>query len=65
MRYFAWCFIFCCSLSWAQILYDKPTVEVNGDAEVKVVPDRVSILFGVETRNADLESATLPAPMLP
>ena len=43
MRYFAWCFIFCCSLSWAQVLYDKPTVEVNGDAEVKVVPDRVSI----------------------
>ena len=58
MRYFAWSFIFCCSLSWAQIPYDKPTVEVSGDAEVKVVPDRVSISFAVETRNTDLETAT-------
>jgi uncharacterized protein len=47
-----------CSLSNAQIFRDKPTVEVNGDAEVKVVPDRVSIQFGVETRNASLETAT-------
>src|SRR5580765_271809 len=58
MRYFAWSFIFWCSLSWAQIPYDKPTVEVSGDAEVKVVPDRVSISFAVETRNMDLETAT-------
>jgi uncharacterized protein YggE len=58
MRCFAWCFIFCCSFSWAQIPYDKPTVDVSGDAEVKVVPDRVSISFAVETRNTDLETAT-------
>jgi uncharacterized protein len=58
MRYFAGCFMFFCSLSWAQVPYDKPTVEVSGDAEVKVVPDRVSISFAVETRNTDLETAT-------
>ena len=57
MRYFALCLIFCCSVSSAQIFRDKPTVEVNGDAEVKVVPDRVTIQFGVETRNQSLEGA--------
>src|SRR5215468_3880528 len=58
MRYVALFLIVCCVLSNAQIFRDKPTVEVNGDAEVKVVPDRVSIQFGVETRNASLEAAT-------
>src|SRR5215468_11975214 len=58
MRYVALFLIVCCVLSNAQIFRDKPTVEVNGDAEVKVVPDRVSIQFGVETRNASLETAT-------
>lgn len=58
MRGCALFLILCCSLSNAQIYHDKPTLEVNGDAEVKVVPDRVSIQFGVETRNASLEIAT-------
>jgi uncharacterized protein len=58
MRYVALFLIVCCSVSNAQVFRDKPTVEVNGDAEVKVVPDRVSIQFGVETRNASLETAT-------
>src|SRR5215471_15140251 len=58
MRYVAFFLILCCSVSNAQVFRDKPTLEVNGDAEVKVVPDRVSIQFGVETRNAGLETAT-------
>jgi uncharacterized protein len=58
MRYFALALILCGCLSNAQVFHDKATVEVNGDAEVKVVPDRVSIQFGVETRNASLETAT-------
>ena len=58
MRYGAFFLILCCSVSNAQVFRDKPTLEVNGDAEVKVVPDRVSIQFGVETRNASLETAT-------
>lgn len=58
MRCFALVLILCCSLSNAQVFHEKATVEVNGDAEVKVVPDRVSIQFGVETRNASLDTAT-------
>jgi uncharacterized protein len=58
MRYLALFLFVCCSVSNAQVVRDKPTVEVNGDAEVKVVPDRVSIQFGVETRNASLDTAT-------
>jgi hypothetical protein len=45
-------------VSNGQVFHEKATVEVNGDAEVKVVPDRVSIQFGVETRNASLDTAT-------
>jgi len=41
--------ILCGCVSNAQVSRDKPTLEVNGEAEVKVVPDRVSIQFGVET----------------
>jgi uncharacterized protein YggE len=52
MRCIAIFVILCCSVSNAQVFHDKATVEINGDAEVKVVPDRVSIQFGVETRNA-------------
>jgi len=58
MPYLALFLIVCCSVSNAQVFRDKPTVEVNGDAEVKVVPDRVSVQFAVETRNASLETAT-------
>jgi uncharacterized protein YggE len=35
-----------------------PTVNFSGDAEVKVVPDRVTLTFGVETRNKDLATAS-------
>jgi len=58
MRCFALFVILCCSASNAQVFHDKATLEVNGDAEVKVVPDRASIQFGVETRNASLDAAT-------
>jgi hypothetical protein len=51
MRYVALFLILCDSFSNAQVFRGTWTLEVNGDAEVKVVPDRVSIRFGVETRN--------------
>jgi len=35
----------------------QPTVDVQGSAEVKVVPDEVFILFGVETSDPDLKVA--------
>ncbi len=38
--------------------YDpRRTINVTGDAEVKVVPDEVSINFAVETNNTDLDKA--------
>ncbi len=33
-------------------------VSVSGDAQVNVVPDRVTILLGVETRNKNLDEAS-------
>jgi uncharacterized protein YggE len=33
-------------------------ISVSGDAQVNVVPDRVTILLGVETRNKDLDMAS-------
>jgi uncharacterized protein YggE len=33
-------------------------ISISGDAEVKVAPDRVTLVFGVETRDKDLEAAT-------
>lgn len=35
----------------------QPTIEVQGSAEVKVVPDEVFILFGAETSDPDLKIA--------
>ena len=35
----------------------RRTINVTGDAEVKVVPDEVSINFAVETNNIDLDAA--------
>ncbi len=32
-------------------------IQVTGDAEVKVVPDEVSVFFGVENRNKDISTA--------
>jgi len=33
-------------------------ISVSGDAQVNVVPDRVTIFLGVETRNKDLDLAS-------
>jgi uncharacterized protein YggE len=35
----------------------RPTIDVQGSAEVKVVPDEVFILFGAETSDPDLKLA--------
>ncbi len=32
-------------------------IQVSGDAEVKVVPDEVSVFFGVENRGKDISAA--------
>jgi uncharacterized protein YggE len=37
---------------------EQHTINVTGDAEVKVVPDRVTIMFGVETRDNNLAIAS-------
>ena len=48
--------IWCCRWLWASLAHSQ-TLSVSGDAEVKVVPDRVDIYLGVETRSKDLASA--------
>lgn len=35
----------------------QPTIEVQGSADVKVVPDEVSIVFGVETSDPNMTVA--------
>jgi len=37
---------------------DANTLRVSGDADVKVVPDRVNLMVGVENRNKDLNAVT-------
>jgi uncharacterized protein YggE len=58
MRSLAISFLFIASLSSAQTSPEQHTISVTGDAEVKVVPDRVTIMFGVETRDNNLEIAS-------
>jgi uncharacterized protein YggE len=57
MRFLIPLFLLCASLSPAQILSDSHNLNVNGEAEVKVAPDRVRLSLGVETRNKDLSAA--------
>jgi uncharacterized protein YggE len=45
------------SFANAQNYDPRRTINVTGDAEVKVVPDEVSINFAVETNNTDLDKA--------
>ncbi|HEY7096331.1 MAG TPA: SIMPL domain-containing protein [Terriglobales bacterium] len=47
-----------CVPSVAQYATSQNTIDVSGDAVIKVVPDRVRLSLGVETRNKDLETAT-------
>jgi uncharacterized protein len=58
MRVLALSLILVASICGAQAAPELHTVNVSGDAEVKVVPDRVTIMFGVETRNRDLDAAS-------
>ena len=46
------------SVCAAQVQGNSNTINISGDAEVKVVPDRVSILLGVESRSKTLDAAT-------
>lgn len=41
----------------AQYARDTHAIEVSGDAEVRVVPDEVTVFFGVEDRNKDISAA--------
>jgi uncharacterized protein YggE len=52
-------FLLCVSsLCFAQPNSEQHTINVTGDAEVKVVPDRITIMFGVENRDNNLEVAS-------
>jgi hypothetical protein len=44
--------------SAAQFGSAQNTIDISGDAIVKVVPDRVRLSLGVETRNKDLDAAS-------
>jgi uncharacterized protein len=46
-------------LACAQFYPQSNSLSVTGDADVKVVPDRVDLMTGVETRNPDLHTATM------
>ncbi len=45
------------SSCYAQFARDTHAIEVNGDAEVRVVPDQVTVFFGVEDRNKEISAA--------
>jgi len=48
-----------CSLQaqYSQMLDERPKINVNGDAVVKVQPDQIIISFGIETWNIDIIAA--------
>jgi uncharacterized protein len=56
-RLFAFLILEAC-LCCAQVGPNVNTINISGEAEVKVVPDRVSILVGVESRSKALAAAT-------
>jgi uncharacterized protein YggE len=58
MRSLAISFLCIASLCFAQTSPEQHTISVTGDAEVKVVLNRVTIMFGVETRDNNLEIAS-------
>lgn len=59
MRPLAVFLVIACSIpSFAQFGSGQNTVDVSGDAVVKVVPDRARLSLGVETRNKDLDAAS-------
>lgn len=58
MRSITLALVLTAAISFAQTNPEPHTINVSGDAEVKVVPDRVSVMFGVETRGKDLEAVS-------
>jgi uncharacterized protein YggE len=58
MRSLAVSLLLFASLCFGQTTPEQHTINVSGDAEVKVVPNRITIMFGVETRNANLAVAS-------
>lgn len=58
MRSLAISLLLLASLCFGQPTPGQHTINVTGDAEVKVVPNRITIMFGVETRDANLEMAS-------
>ena len=46
------------SALYAQLQPPSNTISVTGDAEVKVVPDRVTVYLGVQSRDKDMEVAS-------
>jgi len=46
------------SVCAAQLDGSSNTINISGDADVKVVPDRVTILLGVESRNKNVDAAS-------
>jgi len=58
MRFFVAFVLLAVSSCSAQFANNSNTINISGDAEVKVVPDRVSVLLGVESRSKILADAT-------
>lgn len=46
------------ALAWGQIAGASNTISVTGDADVKVVPDRVTVSMGVESRDKEMGNAS-------
>jgi uncharacterized protein len=57
MRYLLLFVLFAVSLGSAQYAPDSSTIDITGDAAINVVPDRVRLNFGVETRSKVLDTA--------
>jgi uncharacterized protein YggE len=57
MRFTLFFIVMAVSSCCAQYARDTHAIEVNGDAEVRVVPDEVTVFFGVEDRNKDISAA--------
>jgi uncharacterized protein YggE len=57
MRFLIPLFLMCAALVQTPVRSESRNVNVNGEAEVKVAPDRVRLSLGVETRAKDLNAA--------
>lgn len=57
MRFALFVVFLAVSSGYAQFARETHAIEVSGDAEVRVVPDEVTVFFGVENRNKDISTA--------